>query len=251
MVTEKPKTNILITGASSGIGAALAAEYAEMGNHLVLTGRNPKRLTAISAACRGKGAKAAEHIIDVTDTSAMNALFQTDGPFDLVFANAGIAGPEGGGFAENTRLIFSVNIDGVANTLIPAIESMKENGGGQIGIVSSIAGFRGLPSAPAYAASKAAVKSWGEGLRGRYAADGIRVSVICPGFVESAITASNDFRMPLLMDAPRAARIIRRGMERNKGLIAFPLPMLFGAWLMTVLPNRFVDWATRRLPRKE
>ena len=112
---------------------------------------------------------------------------------------------------------------------------------GQIAIVSSLAGYRGFPGAPAYSASKAAVKAWGEGLRGQLHRDGIEVSVICPGYVTTRMTAGNKFPMPMLMTAERAAGIIRRGLERNRGLIAFPLLMHWIAWM--------IGSAARGLPR--
>ena len=113
------------------------------------------------------------------------------------------------------------------NTVIPALEVMEVRGTGQIAIVSSLASFRGFPGTPAYAASKAAVRVWGEGLRGRYAPKGIKISVICPGFVESRMTANNPFPMPLLMTARKPRDIIRRGLEKKHARIAFPWQMYF------------------------
>jgi short-subunit dehydrogenase len=107
-----------------------------------------------------------------------------------------------------------------------------------------------MPSAPAYSASKAAVRGYGEALRGALAPSGIRVSVICPGFVRSRMTDANPFPMPFLMDASRAARIIRRRLERNKARIAFPWPTYFAAWLMGTLPPALTDPLFRKLPRK-
>ncbi|MBB42878.1 MAG: short-chain dehydrogenase [Rhodospirillaceae bacterium] len=243
--------SILITGASSGIGEALALEYADFGTHLVLCGRNLARLTHIANSCRKKGATVHDHIADVTDKEAMNNLIHAEGPFNIVFANAGISGERGAGFSKTTRKIFSVNVAGITNTVIPSVETMLKNGGGQIGIVSSIAGFRGLASAPAYSASKAFVKIWGEALRSRFASSGIRVCVICPGFVESRITANNDFYMPFLMTASRAAHLIRQGMQRNKRLIIFPWQMYLAIKLLMLLPNIFFDYLTNKFPNKE
>jgi short-subunit dehydrogenase len=245
-------TSVLITGASSGIGAALAVAYAAPGVRLALSGRDGGRLEEVAARCRTAGAEVACRVLCVTDAAAMAAWVAEAGPLDVVIANAGISAGTGGGAesAEQTRAIFSVNVDGVLNTVLPAVEGMRARRRGQIAIVASVAGFRGLPSAPAYCASKAAVKAWGEGLRGGLANDGVGVSVILPGFVESRITAANRFRMPLLMPADRAARIIRRGLDRNVGRIGFPWPTVFAGWLMSVLPNAVVDRLTRRLPGK-
>lgn len=243
---------VLITGASSGIGAALAVAYAAPGVRLALSGRDAGRLEDVAARCRAAGADVACRVLCVTDAAAMADWVAEAEPLDMVIANAGISAGTGGGAesADQTRAIFAVNVDGVLNTVLPAVEGMRARRRGQIGIVASVAGFRGLPSAPAYCASKAAVKAWGEGLRGWLANDGVGVSVILPGFVESRITAANRFHMPLLMPADRAARIIRRGLDRNVGRIGFPWPTVFVGWLMCVLPNAVVDRMTRRLPGK-
>ena len=142
MTTKKLKS-ILITGASSGIGAALAKEYASPGVKLVLIGRDPRRLKITQDTCLRLGAKVFTTVSDVTDKEAMEKVFDDLGPFHIVIANAGISSSKEQNMAQNTRDIFSVNIDGVANTVLPAIFSMRERGGGNIGIVRSIAGFRG------------------------------------------------------------------------------------------------------------
>jgi short-subunit dehydrogenase len=118
---------------------------------------------------------------------------------------------------------------------------------GQIALVSSLAAFRGLPTAPSYAASKAAVMSLGQSWRLQLAPDGIRVSVICPGFVTTRLTARNKFPMPFVMSAERAAAIIARGLARDHGRIAFPWPIATVSWLMGALPWRLSDALTRRV----
>ncbi len=239
-------TSILITGASSGIGAALARTYAEPGVHLALAGRNGERLEAVAGDCRAIGAKADTRLIDVTDEAAMDAwIREVDAarPLDLVIANAGISTPWDlrEGLREQLRRVLAVNLEGVINTVQPALDVMRERRHGQIAIVSSIAGFHGMPRSPAYSVSKCAVKAYGEALRGLYAADGIRVSVICPGFVETPMTAKNTFPMPFLMPPERAARIIRRGLARNAPRIVFPWQMLVFGRLLGLLPERLVE----------
>ncbi len=244
--------SILITGASSGIGAALALDYAAPGTQLWLSGRDSARLDEIVAQCRSAGATANGRVVDVTDREAMErwiAACDAEAPLDLVIANAGISGGGPDGVAPHT--IFSTNIDGVLNTVQPALEAMKARGTGQIAIMSSLAGFQGLPGAPAYSASKAAVRIWGEALRARHRTDGIDISVICPGFVVSRITDRNRFPMPLLMPADRAARIVRRGLARNRPLIAFPARMHIAARLLAALPRALGDRILRRSPWKE
>ena len=174
-------------------------------------------------------------------------------PLALVVANAAISAQTrgAGDDEEQVRDIFAVNVAGVLNTVLPIIPRLRQRRRGQLALVSSIAGFRGLPGAPAYSASKAAVKVYGEALRGRLAADGVGVSVICPGYVRSRMTAGNEFPMPFLMDAERAAAIIKRGLGRGKARICFPLPMHVAAWLLGALPPSWTDPIVSRIPRKE
>ena len=252
---------VLITGASSGIGEALALEYAGRGVFLALSGRDGPRLDGVGERCKTKGADVETRVLDVTDANAMEfwiAGLAARRPLDLVIANAGVSAGTGGGgeSEEQARYIFSVNLGGVLNTLYPAIEVMlvqtdtKDGQRGQIAVMSSLAGFRGFPGAPAYCASKAAVKTHGEALRGELHHQGIGVTVICPGYVRSRMTEKNKFSMPLLMDSARAARIIRRGLARNRARIAFPWRMYFLAWLFATLPPGLIDPLLRRLPKK-
>ena len=140
------------------------------------------------------------------------------------------------------------------NTVHPALQLFSARAGagckGQIAIMSSLASFRGFAGAPAYCASKAAIRNYGEGLRNAYATAGIAISVICPGFVRSGMTEENDFPMPFLMEADRAARIIRRGLARDRGRIAFPWQMYGAAWLVQALPPWTTDRFMRTLPAK-
>jgi len=127
---------------------------------------------------------------------------------------------------------------------------MIARGRGQIALMSSLAGWRGWPGAPAYCASKAAVKIYGESLRGALSGTGVKVSVICPGFVESQMTAVNDFPMPFLVSAEKAARIIRRGLEKDRSRISFPFPAVFFSWWFAVLPDALVQKLLGKTPSK-
>lgn len=253
-----PKT-VLITGASSGIGAALARHYAAPGVLLFLSGRDEKRLAEIAQDCTKKGAKTATKQIDVTDRAAMQDWIESadaQSPLDLVIANAGISAGMGGGASESgenpqqVRSIFDTNLYGVLNTIDPILPRMTARGRGQIALMSSLAGFRGWPGAPAYAASKAAVRSYGEGLGGAMARRGVLISVICPGFVESRMTAVNTFPMPFLMRADKAAEIIAAGLVRGKTRIAFPWPVYAFVWLGALIPDRWARALLSRLPAK-
>ena len=247
--------SILITGASSGIGAALARAYAAPGISLALTGRDLARLAGVTAACVAAGASVVEGAVDAADAPAMARFVEAAhaaAPLDLVIANAGISGGTygGGESAAQIRAIMAINVDGVLNTVLPALPLMQARRRGQIAVMSSLASFRGFPGAPAYCASKAAARVWGEGLRGELRQHGVEISVICPGFVESRMTARNRFHMPLLMPVDRAAEIIRRGLEANRARIAFPFRLYFAAWAVGALSPGLTDGVLARLPKK-
>tara|TARA_R110000787_G_scaffold137458_19_gene250692 strand:- start:25363 stop:26145 length:783 start_codon:yes stop_codon:yes gene_type:complete len=255
MVLSGKPASILITGASSGIGEALACAYAAPDVRLFLSGRDPERLEQVASRCRESGSMVDAAVIDVTDREAMDRWISASDdvrPLDLVIANAGISGGSGSG-TETTaimRRIMDVNVGGVLNTIDLPLRRMAERGQGQIALVASLAGYRGLPSAPAYSASKAAVRALGGGLRPVYATRNVRVNVICPGFVVSRITDSNSFPMPMLMPADKAAKIIRSGLGRNQATIAFPWPMAFSSWLLGALPGWAAAPVLRRMPAK-
>lgn len=255
--TNSTPKSILITGASSGIGEGLALHYAAPDVFLAISGRNEERLMAVAEACRRKGASVDAAILSTADTGAMEDwIADVDGqrPLDLVIANAGISGGTGGSMlgesVSQARKIFEVNVMGVLNTVDPVLPKMAVRGHGQIAIVSSLAGFRGYPGAPAYTASKGAVRFYGEALRGAVADSGVKVNVICPGFVKTRMTDENDFKMPFLMERDDAVRVIVRGLERNKGRIAFPLPTHLGAWFMGILPDCMAQLILKVLPAK-
>ncbi len=253
--------NILITGATSGLGWALAEIYAEVGNTLFLTGRNQEKLNHITKICQDKQAKVISKIIDIKDAETVKDWVQEIGQefhLGLVIANAGIsAGTSSGSESVNQiKEIFSTNIDGVLNTINPAIavmekQKIKITHKGQIVIISSLAGFRGLPSSPAYSASKSCVRVYGEALRGSLAPLGIAVNVVCPGYIKTPMTDVNNFPMPFLMNANKAAEIIKKSLAKNKSRIAFPFPLYFIVWLATLISTTITDPVFAMLPKKK
>jgi short-subunit dehydrogenase len=249
-------SHILITGASSGIGAALAVMYACSGIFLSLHGRNAERLERVAAQARRRGADVVTRTCDVTDAEAMAAwIVARDAamPLDLVVANAGISNGtlREDERAEQTKTIFAVNVGGVFNTIHPALPLMAQRRRGQIAVISSLAGFRGLPGSSAYAASKAAVRIYGEALRAEMAPYEVEVSVVCPGFVKTPMTDVNPFKMPFLMSPERAARLIRKGLEVNRARIAFPWQTYAIVRFFADLPQPLMDFIAARLPRKK
>jgi len=174
------------------------------------------------------------------------------GPVDLAIANAGISAGTGGDgeSEEQARRIFATNLDGVLNTIHPLLPGMLARGQGHIALVSSLAGYRGMPGAPAYSASKGAVRMLGEALRPELLPKGVAVTVICPGFVRTPMTAVNNFPMPFLMEADDAAQLIKRRLTRGPAQIVFPLPVYLGALLLSMLPVRLGGWLLARAPKK-
>jgi short-subunit dehydrogenase len=253
---RNPK-HILITGASSGIGAALVLNYAAPGVYLFLHGRNGARLAEVAGAARNKGAIVSTQIGDVTDPAAMGTWIHNcdaQKPLDLVIANAGISAGTGGiagADADQARAIFATNVSGVLNTIHPALPRMLERRRGQIAIISSLAGFRGFIGAPAYCSSKAAVRVYGEALRGAVRSRGVEVNVVCPGFIKTPMTDVNRFHMPFLIMAEQAAIIIRKGLERDAPRIAFPFRMYVLVRLLAALPQRWLDFILPYMPRKD
>ncbi|NDE90940.1 MAG: SDR family NAD(P)-dependent oxidoreductase, partial [Alphaproteobacteria bacterium] len=238
-----------------GIGESLARAYAAPGIRIGLLGRRQDKLEAIAKSLSHMGAEIWVGVVDVTQREMLAEILinaDTLKPIDLLIANAGIsAGTFGAGESETqARAIFATNLDGVLNTIHPILPRMQNRRSGQVVLMASLAGFRGFPSAPAYCASKAAVRLYGEALRGEYAKWGIKINVICPGYIATPMTAVNDFPMPFMMSADEAATIMVKGLVRNEARIAFPWPTAFAAWLLGVLPPSWTDPLLKKLPKK-
>jgi short-subunit dehydrogenase len=235
--------NAIITGASSGIGAALAAELSQRGWSLALLARRADRLEQVRAGLPGT-AVAIE--CDVTDSASVaratrqgeNAL---GGPFDLAIANAGV-GSMGGTFdlaaAENT---IRVNVLGAMYLFAAVIPSMIERRSGRFVGIASLAGLRGLPGAASYSASKAALQAFLEASRVDLAPSGVNVTIVNPGFIATPMTEKNKFKMPFLMKVDKAARIIADGIERGARVVEFPRPMSLLVRFARLLPNAVWD----------
>jgi NAD(P)-dependent dehydrogenase (short-subunit alcohol dehydrogenase family) len=247
---------ILITGSTSGIGHALAEAYAAPGMTLLLTGRSVSRAEEVERLCRGKGAAVEVSLVPVTDRTAFGAqVLAWDDKYkiDLVIANAGISGgrgPTGQETEEQFRQIIATNVDGMFNTVNPLIPRMRARKAGHIALVASLAGYRGMPGAPAYSVSKNAVRAYAEALRPALMREGVAVSVICPGFIKTPMTDVNMCPMPFLIGADEAAQIIKKGLSREQPVIAFPLPMVVLVEFIRCLPRRLGDWMLSFAPGK-
>lgn len=243
MTTAQAPQTVLITGATGGIGGALVEAYAEPGNTLILQGRNAARLAEQAALCEARGARVLTRVLDLRDREALSqwlrevcALEQVD----LLIVNAGVntnTGPDGAGERwEDIQALIEVNVLAAMATVDGVLPSMRARGSGQIALISSLAAYFGLPVTPSYCASKAAVKVYGEALRGWLAPEGVRVNVVMPGYVDSQMCHDMPGPKPFLWPADKAARFIRRGLERNRPRISFPFPLNFGTWWLSVLP---------------
>lgn len=243
---------IVLTGASGGIGAALARRLAAPGVSMLLTGRDAARLEAVADAARAEGATVETALIDVTDRDALAArllAFDAAGAVDLLVANAGVSAGLGPGRTperrEDAERLWRVNYVGVLNTVEPLLPAFLERGRGRIALMSSMAARRPHPDMPSYSASKAAVRAYGESLRGWLGRRGIAVTVICPGFVTSPMSARHRGFKPFEMSAERAAEIVARGLARRAAFVTFPWPLALLCWLDRRLPPKLADLLAR------
>jgi short-subunit dehydrogenase len=228
---------VVITGASSGIGEALARHYAAQGATLGLISRR--------------------HGIDVTDEAAVRAAAQDfirrHGVPDLVIANAGISsGTQAGdpGDVAKLKKVLETNVVGLAATLAAFAPAMREAGRGTLVGIASVAGFRGLAGNGAYCASKSAAITWMESLRAELYGSGVAVVCICPGYIDTPMTRVNRFRMPFLLSADEAARRIARAIAAKRRLAVIPWQMALLSLLLRAMPGWLFDRLASRAPRK-
>jgi short-subunit dehydrogenase len=245
---------VFITGASSGIGAALARHYAHKGATLGLVARREDLLTRLAAELN---VPCTVHAADVRDSTALaraaHDFIAAHGTPDVVIANAGVSRGTLTRHAEDTtvfRDILDVNVLGIVNTFQPFMEPLTRNGGGTLVGIASVAGFRGIPGTGAYAASKAAAITYLESLRVELRESGIRVITICPGYIATPMTERNPFPMPFIIDADTAATKIARVIRRSKPFAIIPWQMAIVGRLYRLLPRFVFDRIFSRTPRK-
>jgi short-subunit dehydrogenase len=244
-------TRIVITGAASGLGAALALGYAARGVSLGLIDRDQDRLATTARSCSAAGAEVHSLACDVTDVGQLAewlVAFDKAAAIDLVIANAGILVGHALGSAENlsrvTRQI-STNLLGVVNTIEPLLPAFIARRAGHIAIIASIAALRGVPYSPRYSASKAGARAYGEALRALIETMGVRVCVVCPGFIASPMSERWQGFKFLMISTARAAARIKSGIERGRRRITFPWVLVVGFRLVDLVPAWLGDRAVR------
>lgn len=244
--------SVAITGASSGLGAGLAASYAAPGTVLWLAGRDMARLHAVAERCGAAGAQVHADQVDVTDAEGVAAwLRRADDavPVGLVLACAGVsAGTHPDGAPEGVALAamqVRTNLLGAMHTIEPMLPRLLARGAGHVAVVSSVAGLRGLPYSPAYSASKAGVRAYGEGLRALLSPRGIAVSVVVPGFFDTPMTDRFKGPKPGLMSLTRMVAAVRRGLDRRQARIVVPRTLAAELVLADLIPA----WAGDRILR--
>jgi NADP-dependent 3-hydroxy acid dehydrogenase YdfG len=239
----------VVTGASSGIGWALAKELARQGAKVGLVARRREQLAALTEEIGKDGGTAAFACADVADRAAtidaIRGLAGQLGDVDLLVANAGVGVPTTiepevnvGAFEK----MYRVNVFGVVYAFEAVLPRMLERRSGHLAAVSSLAGCKGLPGEWGYTSSKAAVNNLMEGLRIQLRGRGVAVTNVCPGFIRTPMTANNDFHMPWLLEADEAARRIVRALARRKKVYHFPWQMGLFMRLVGMLP----DWVIAR-----
>ena len=244
-----PDGHILITAASSGLGAALAEYYAARHMQLSLLGRDRSRLGSVAASCTSLGGRVTTDLCDVRDAEAMGATLAAiddRAAVTVLIANAGIGGnaalsPATGELREAAHDLVETNFLGLINTVSPMLPRFVKRRFGHVVLISSLAGYSGLPQAPIYSASKAAVRIYGQGLRRMLRPAGVGVTIVCPGFIDTPMSASLPMSRPFLVPRDEAARRVAKAIERRAAEVAFPWPLALASRLDRWLPHAVGD----------
>lgn len=247
-----------VTGASRGIGYAVARALASQGWSVAASARNVADLDGLAAACAKSPGSVIPFSLDITDEeAAVHTVAQIEtqlGPISLAILNAGTHEPVDGRALSVPpfRRLMEINYIGTVNCLVPVSERFVARGGGRIAVVASLAGYRGLPTASAYGASKAALINMCEALREELRPAGVLLSVITPGFVRTPLTDQNSFPMPFLIDVDAAAQRIVRGLATDRFEITFPRRFSYLMKLLRIVPYGLFFAITRRtMPKGE
>ena len=249
-----PPPRVIVTGASSGIGAALARHYAAAGATLGIMARRRSELERLAA---GLSSRCEIYPLDVRDSAALAAAARhftaRHGCPDIVIANAGVSLGTLTDHAEDITAfqeVLDINVMGMVKAFQPFLAGMRERGSGTLAGIASVAGYRGLPGAAAYSASKAAAIAYLESLRVELRASGVKVVTICPGYIATPMTEHNPYPMPFLMSAEVAADKIAALIARGKAFTVIPWQMALVARVLHVLPGWLYDRLFAGAPRK-
>ncbi len=253
-LTPQSCLRVVITGASGGLGLALARHYLERGAVVAAIARRGELLQALSAEFPGR---VYHYALDVCDAAALHGAVSDfvahAGVPDIVIANAGVSVGTLTEYAEDIdafRQVMEINVLGMVKTFQPFIASMRNAGHGTLVGIASVAGFRGLPGASAYSASKAAAITYLESLRVELHGSGVKVVTICPGYIKTPMTAVNPYAMPFILEAPEAARRIALAIERQKAFAVIPWQMGLVGALLKRLPDCLYDRLFAHAPHK-
>lgn len=250
--TDKPPyATALITGASSGLGRGLALAFGRKGTHIIAAARRRAELDSLVAGIIAAGGSAEAMVLDCSDADATyEAVRERDRrePLDLVIANAGVGAPTPASALDwqGVKQILDLNVLGAAATLSAALTGMVERNSGQLVAMASLAGYRGLPGSAAYCASKAALISFCESLRIDLRDSGVDVTTICPGFVETAMTAKIKGRLPFLVKLDDAVAIMCNAIENREAHCAFPRPMAAAARGGQLMSRSVYEWVASK-----
>ncbi len=245
---------LVITGASSGLGRALAQHYLEQGAQVGAIARRADALQSLADQYPGQ---VFPYVLDVRNSLALQAAAQDfiarAGVPDIVIANAGVSIGTLTGYAEDVDVfqsVMDINVLGAVKTFQPFVEAMRQAGGGKLVGIASVAGFRGLPGSGAYSASKAALISYMESLRLELRGSGVGVVTICPGFIKTPLTDINPYPMPFILEADEAARRIARLIAKGSSFAVVPWQMALVGRVLKILPNWLYDMLFARAPHK-
>ncbi|MAT40242.1 MAG: alcohol dehydrogenase [Ectothiorhodospiraceae bacterium] len=247
---------VLITGASSGIGRALAIEYARNGSDIAILARREERLRELQQEILAHGVQCCYFVCDVANLEDVRRTFTASieelGGIDLAILNAGTGAPEGYGHYDTAKIkhVVDVNLFGIVHGIDVLIPVMREQGGGTIAGVSSVVDVAGYPGSTAYCTSKSAATTFLQGVRAELWSEGIRVLTVRPGWVKSELTARNNFTMPGIWEADRAVRRIRKGIASGKQIVQFPWHTVFASELVRFLPARLYTWLAKRVRKR-